>query len=356
VDRPTGVPGVLKRLPPEWFVLHERVAEMRFDTLGDDYLTPVDRFFVRNQGSTAVIEPAGWRLRIDGPGVRRRIEFTYDQLLAMASTRVVCGLECAGNGRAFFAGEDREPPEGTRWRLGGVGVAEWTGVSLGELLDRAAVARSAVDVMPIGLDELRVRRPLPLAKATEDGTLVAVAMNGEPLRADHGFPARVIVPGWAGIASIKWVGRIHVATEALRSRWNTETYVLRDGEPGAGDRGGTPITEMGVKSAVQLPWPATLPAGRLVIRGRSWSGCGRIVRVDVSVDGGRTWQEAVGLEPNHPRAWVRWRFEWDARPGERGIRVRATDHLGNTQPDRVPWNTLGYLYDGVVEHPVRVTR
>jgi DMSO/TMAO reductase YedYZ molybdopterin-dependent catalytic subunit len=239
--------------------------------------------------------------------------------------------------------------------LGGIGVAEWTGVPLKELLDRARMGRRAVDVMPVGLDEQGVRRPMRVAKAVEEDTILAYAMNGEPLAPDHGFPGRVLVPGWAGIASIKWVGSIVVSDRPLLSRWNTEVYVLKglDHAPPSHPYG-WPVTTQAVKSALELPWPARLPPGAITIRGRSWSGAGAIGKVEVSTDGGRRWKPARLLPPNIPMAWTRWEFDWHGSPGMYAIRARATDDHGNTQPDRAAWNELGYLYDAVIPHPVTV--
>ncbi len=351
----TTVPGIVKSVHPSRFIQHDTAAEMRWDRVDPGYLTPVDRFFVRNQSVTPRVGVGDWRLRIEGPGVTRPLSLSYDEILSLPSVTVVRALECAGNGRAFFAVEHGHALEGHGWMLGGVGVAEWTGVPLTELLQRAGALESAVDVMPIGADELQVRRPMPIAKALEEDTLLAVAMNGEPLQPDHGFPARVLVPGWAGISSIKWVEEICVSLAPLSSPWSTESYVLRGPAYETPEHPhGKVIHALSVKSALELPWPADLVAGRRDLHGRAWSALGRVALVDVSLDGGRTWAGAELVAPNEPRAWVRWLFRWDAVPGAFGIRVRATDEFGNTQPDHVSWNNLGYEYDGVVAHPVVV--
>lgn len=196
---------------------------------------------------------------------------------------------------------------------------------------------------------------MPVAKALETDTIVAYAMNGETLSLDHGFPARVVVPGWYAVASIKWVGRILVSEEPVHVPWNTEEYVLAG--PGYETRGpglGPAVTAQGVKSALELPWPARLPAGRHGIQGRAWSGAGEIARVDYSLDCGATWSPARLAGPNLPRAWACFRFEWDAAAGEHEIQVRATDIAGNTQPHSAPRNEQGYLYNAVVGHPVTV--
>jgi DMSO/TMAO reductase YedYZ molybdopterin-dependent catalytic subunit len=173
-------------------------------------------------------------------------------------------------------------------------------------------------------------------------------MNGEPLPQDHGFPARVIVPRWAAVASVKWVGRVHVSETPLTSPWNTDKYVFTGGRFRT-ER--IPVEAQGLKSALELPWPARLGRGRHTIRGRSWSAQGAVSRVEYSVDGG----PSRLIKPNVPGAWVRWRFGWDARPGRHEVRARAMDTAGNVQPDETPFNELGYLYGAVIGHPVKVT-
>jgi DMSO/TMAO reductase YedYZ molybdopterin-dependent catalytic subunit len=346
---------IIKPLPPEEFVSftdgeHGYNAETRWEALAKTgYLTPNHRFFIRSHTPTPVIDAATWRLRVEGPGVERPLELHYDDVLRLPAVTVTRALECAGNGRAFFAERQGREAPGTPWRLGAIGVAEWTGAPVREVLERAGVKVSAYDVMAESLDGVRMRRPLPVQKAMDDAIL-AYAMNGETLPPDHGFPVRVIVYGWAAVASVKWVGRLHVAEGPLYSPWNTEDYVLTGGR--FGERR-VPLTTQGVKSALELPWPARLQRGRHVVRGRSWSGSSAISLVEYSIDGGR-WRSARLFGPNLPGAWARWRFSWDASPGGHEIRVRASDDAGNVQPDEVEWNDLGYLYDGVVGHPVEV--
>lgn len=336
------------------FILHGTNAEMRWETMRNHgYVTPNDQFFIRNHLSTARIDRAGWRLRIEGTGVEYPIELSYDELVGIpAETRVTRFVECAGNARVFFQDVLGIKAQGTQWRLGAIGVAEWTGVPLGEVLERAGVKRSARDVMPVGLDQLMVRRPIPLAKAMADDTLLVYAMNGDELPPDHGAPVRVLVPGWVGVASVKWVGRIEVSEQALYSDWNTTSYVLIGPGYQPGDRAKGPVlTKQVVKSALELPWPATVPVGAQTLQGRSWSGAGNIAKVEVSVDDG-PWRRAVPDERNEPFAWLRWKLPWDATPGGHNVRVRATDDQGNAQPDAVPANEQGYLYGAVVAHPL----
>lgn len=348
---------VVKPTPPEFFIDFGSNKEMRWSAMyGRGYLVPNELFFIRNHTRTPHIDVSTWRLRVEGSGVRRTVEFSYDDLLAMPSVSVIRYVECAGNGRSFFEKDYGRKAQGTQWRLGAIGVAEWTGVPLREVLDRAGLKPGARDVMPEGLDDLKVRRPMSVAKALEEDTILVYAMNGQPLPPDHGYPVRVLVPGWIGVANVKWVGRIEVSEQALYSPWNTDSYVLigPDYAPNPPAKGPI-LSYQSVKSALELDWPARLPAGRHVIKGRSWSPFGRIARVEYSVDGGHIWREARLHEPNIARAWVRWDFPWEAVAGEYTIRVRATDEQGNTQPDSVPWNDQGYLYNAVVDHPVTVT-
>lgn len=356
--------SILKPLPPEWFVDYreEEVTtgeqndlalnvEMRWEEMADEgYLTPNRLFFVRNHAPTPRIDASSWRLRVDGPGVRRSLELSYDDLLKMESVTLVRALECAGNGRVFFGEQQGQETPGTQWRLGAIGVAKWTGVPLGAILERAGLKESASEAMLESLDAVRMRRPLPVEKALEEDTILALDMNGEPLPPDHGFPVRVVVPRWGAVASVKWVGRIYVSEGPLFSPWNTEKYVLTDGALGEKRE---PVTLQVVKSALELAWSARLPRGRNEIRGRSWSPHDAISRVEYSLDG-RPWRRVWLMEPNIPGAWVRWSFVWDAKPGNHEVRIKAIDEKGNSQPETVSYNELGYLYGGVVRHPVRV--
>lgn len=353
-----GEQAIVKAAPPELFVRNDANLEMRWEALYNrGYVVPNELFFVRNNSPVVPrLDPSTWRLQVEGSGVSRPRSFTYDELLGMPSTSVIRAIECAGNGRNMFELSHGKKIPGTPWNLGGIGVAEWTGVPLREVLERAGLKPTARDVMPEGLDRRQVKRPMPVAKATEVDTLLVYAMNGQPLPPDHGFPVRVLVPGWVGVAHIKWVGRIEVSETALFSEYNTTKYVLIGSDYQAQPPAlGTMLTTQKVKSAFELPWNGELRGGPRLLRGRSWSGEGRIERVDVSVDGGRSWQPARLREPNIDRAWVRWDLEWDARPGPQRLQARATDTRGNTQPERVPLNAEGYAHWAVVTHPITVS-
>ncbi|NUR41206.1 MAG: sulfite oxidase [Streptomyces sp.] len=359
-------PGIVKPLPDDWFTVRGTNAETRFAALADTgYHTPVERFFVRNHTSTPVLDAADWTLTVHGDGLAhgRGVEFTLDDLKRLPAVTRTAFVECAGNGRSLFTTQQGQTVTGTAWTLGAIGTARWRGARLADVLHRAGLSRAAVDVLPRGLDADyvtadgtnlgRVRRPLPLSKALDD-VLLAYEMNGEPLPYDHGHPVRVLVPSWIGIASIKWVGDIEVSAQPLYSPWNTDFYRLfGDAYPPGGS---APLTRQAVKSAWELAWGAGLAAGQEHrLTGRSWSGAGGIVRVDVSTDGGTRWRRARLHDTAHRDGWVRWSTDWrPPAPGSYSLLARATDSAGRTQPETAAANTQGYLFDAVVRHPVTV--
>ncbi|SHN48255.1 sulfite oxidase [Cryptosporangium aurantiacum] len=366
---PTAVSPIRKPLPPEWFTVFGTNAETRFDALaGTGYYTPNERFFVRNHTATPTVEVRDWRLRLFGSGLRgaptleSAVTFTYQQLLDLPAVTVSTAIECAGNGRSFFTTQQGQTVSGTAWKLGAVGVARWRGVRLSTVLERAGLSRAAVDLLPRGLDADfvtggvnlgRVRRVLPIGKALDD-VILAYGMNGEQLPPDHGFPVRLVVPSWIGIASIKWLGDIEVSATPLASPWDTQYYRLFG--PDYPAEGSAPLTRQVTKSAFELGWGAQLAAGRTHrLTGRSWSGRGAVRKVEVSVDGGSSWRRAALRDQCGPGRWVRWDLPW--RPEQAGavqLLARATDSTGTTQPAATPLNTLGYLFDAVVRHPVTV--
>jgi DMSO/TMAO reductase YedYZ molybdopterin-dependent catalytic subunit len=353
---------IVKPLPPAWFVNYGSNAEMRWDAAqGLGYTIPNERFFVRDHTSTPVLDARTWRLQVYGSGLDGSGRtFTYDQLRRLPQREVVASIECAGNGRSFFASQQQTPVSGTQWGLGAIGVARWRGVPLKEVLRRAGLSRRAVDVMPYGLDATvvsngidygHVRRPIPVGKALDDALLV-LEMNGQPLPSDHGFPLRLVVPGWIGVANIKWIGQIEVSDRPLFSLWNTQQYVMTgDAYPSQ-----PVLTTQTVKSAWELARGAVLPANRKVLlTGRAWSGTSAIRRVDVSIDQGRTWVPARLHGRNEARAWVRFRYTLPARAaGAVELWARATDEHRRAQPTTVPFNNGGYLFGAIVRHPVVV--
>jgi DMSO/TMAO reductase YedYZ molybdopterin-dependent catalytic subunit len=333
---------------------------MRWSALaGQGYLVPIDRFFVRNHTGTPIIESADWQLRISGAGLRHGpLSIGYDELRRLPSETITSTVECAGNGRSYFTTQQQQTVSGTAWKLGGIGVARWRGVRLSTVLRRAGLGRNAVDVLPVGLDPNfvtggvdlgPVRRPIPVRKALHD-VLLAYEMNGEPLPADHGHPVRLIVPGWIGIASIKWLGHLEVSDVPLFTPWNTQFYRLFGPDH---PTEGRPFDRQSIKSAFELDPGAQVPAGTtLRLRGRSWSAAGAIRHVDVSTDGGRRWRRARRVGGSEGAAWQRWEIDWRPAAGPHELLARATDVRGNTQPDVAEYNELGYLFDAVVRHPV----
>ncbi|MFJ6700698.1 sulfite oxidase [Streptomyces sp. NPDC091272] len=358
------LPGVVKPLPAELFTLRGTNAETRSEALrGTGHLTPVDRFFVRNHTSTPRIDATTWKLTVWGSGLRGGpVDFSYADLRALPAVTRTAFIECAGNGRSFFTSQQGQAVTGTAWTLGAVGAARWRGARLADVLRRAGISPDAVDVMPRGLDgevvtdgvnQGRVRRPLPVAKALDD-VILAYEMNGLPLPPDHGFPVRVVVPSWVGVASVKWVGDIEVSDTPLASPWNTGLYRLFGEAYPAG--GSAPLTRQALKSVFELPAGARFALRRPYrLTGRSWSGGAPVRLVEVSTDGGERWRRARLLDVPRRGDWVRWAAEWLPRTaGPTTLLARATDAAGYTQPAVTVHNTQGYLFDAVVRHPVTV--
>ena len=342
---------------PDPFIRHATNLETRLELL-DGLITPNDLFFVRNHAATPMISTDEYRLRVTGDGVERSFELSLDDLRALPSQSLVAYLECAGNWRGFFARVMAQAAEGTQWGTGAVGCAEWSGPALASVLEAAGLRPEAVAVNLVGLDDGGFSRPMPVAKAMDPDTLLALTMNGEPLPPDHGSPVRGVVPGWAGSNSIKWVGEIQVSTEPIWVRANTSSYVLA-GPDWPAERyapaDGAPVTTLPVKSALALPWPASVPAGRNRIRGFAYSNDGPIESVEWSADDGASWASARLIGPSLRYAWTRFEIEWDAAPGSHTLRTRARDAAGNTQPAEAVWNQKGYLLNVVLPHPVEVT-
>ncbi|MFE9565592.1 sulfite oxidase [Streptomyces sp. NPDC006487] len=359
-----NLPGVVKPLPPELFTIRGTNAETKFAALrGTGRLTPIDRFFVRNHTATPRLDKDAWRLKVWGDALAGGpVEFSYDRLRALPAVERTLFIECAGNGRSFYTTQQGQTVAGTAWTLGAIGVAHWRGARLSDVLRRAGVTREAVDVLPRGLDDEvvtngvnlgHVRRPLPVSKALDD-VILAYEMNGEPLPADHGGPVRVVVPDWIGISSIKWVGDIEVSGQPLYTPWNTDLYRLFG--PDQPPQGSAPLTRQTLKSAFELELGATVPVHRpQLLTGRSWSGAAPVHQVEVSTDGGARWRRARLHDVPRRGSWVRWSVPWTPRtPGATALLARATDATGRTQPETAAYNTQGYLFDGVVRHPVTV--
>ena len=347
-------PLVYKDTAP--FVDHGRAGLEARPELMEDWITPLERFFVRNNSRSVDVAPDDWSLRIEG-AVDRPRELGLEEVLALPVRNLVSYLECAGNQRVMFDRLQGRPAEGTQWGRGAVGNAEWRGVSLADVLALAGASEAAAGVLLVGLDvgspERGFRRFLPMAKALHPDTILAYAMNGEPLARDHGFPLRAIVPGWVGSSQIKWLSRILVSEEPLRTRNNTTSYVMLGDEYEAQGRGREVVTAQSIKSILALPWPAEVGRGRRTLHGFAHSPHGAIAQVEWSVDGAASWA-AASLARQRDYSWARFEFEWSATPGEHRIVTRATDVAGNTQPDSVPFNEKGYLFNQPLPHPIIV--
>ena len=354
-----AAPGLAKDPLP--FIAHgEAGLESRLELM-EGVITPNRLFFVRNNSpASPVIDAAAWRLTVEGDAVERPLTLTYDELRRLPARTLAAYLECAGNHRAMFGRLHGREAKGTQWGTGAVGNGVWLGVPLADVLTLAGIADDAASVLLVGLDadapEGGFRRVVTADKAMHPDTLLAYGLNGESLPRDHGFPLRALVPGWVGSTSIKWLGRIVVSRERLWTRNNTTSYVLIGGDyPPDGEADGQPVTAQTIKSALGLPWPAELARGPHRIHGFAHSPHGAINRVEWSDDGGANWRLARLVEPPSPRSWTRFEFEWGATPGEHTLTARATDAAGNTQPDSVPFNEKGYLFNEPLPHPVRVT-
>ena len=363
-----GAPFILKPLPPQWFVDFGTNAEMRWDSVSPrQYLTSQERLFVRDHVATPTIDASTYRLNIFGDGLSRprtadqALSLSYADLRRLPRTRLTTVHECTGNGRSFFGTQQGTPAAGTQWTLGAVGAVEWEGVRLSTVLRRIGLDPRAVSIMATGLDANYVtggvdygpvRRPFSIAKALDDALLVWGA-DGHDLLPDHGYPVRLLLPGWVGIGSIKWLGSLEVATTEQTSPWNTKWYRMT-GPTYPPDS--PPLTVNPVRSAFELAWGAALVQRRILpLTGRSWSGAGRIARVDISVDGGTTWERADLRHGCGHEAWTRWEYEW-RRPerGDHVVMARATDVAGRQQPLVTPFNDGGYFFDAVMRHPVTV--
>jgi DMSO/TMAO reductase YedYZ molybdopterin-dependent catalytic subunit len=321
--------------------------EMPFSTL-DGFLTPTRSFYVRMHFPIPAIDRNAWWLQVEGE-VERPFAINYEQLITLKSLTAPVTLECAGNNRNFL-----EPKvKGVQWRLGAVGNAEWTGVPLSTLLERAIPKPNACEVILEGTDggmledpkgppgELKFARSIPLEKARRD-VLLVYKMNGEELPPAHGFPVRAIVPGWYAMASVKWLQRIIVSDRPFTGYYQTMDYAYwQRTDYGHWQRGEqlaklTPLTEMQVKAEIARPAEGEIvPANtKVCVRGAAWACDAEIAKVELSMDGGATWKKAELLGKSTANAWRLWQLDWQtpSEAGKQTLIARATDSLGRTQP------------------------
>ena len=330
----------------------------------DQWITPSNHFFVRNHFDIPNIDPTGWRLRVTG-AVENELQLDYRSIRALPSTEVVCLLECAGNSRFTMV----PPAEGVPWDHGAVSTARWIGVPLRHILEQAVPRSGAKHVLFEGSDygkersapgvlaptELHYAMSLPIEKALHPDTLLAYEMNGENLPPEHGFPVRLLAPGWYGMASVKWLANIQLLEDDFQGFHQNDYYVYvaeGDREGAVGQR----VNAIRVKSLVTWPTRGGLVStGTHTVRGVAWSGAGHIASVEVSTDDNRTWESAQVQEARSPYAWQHWEYQWEvSRPGYYLIRSRATDSQGNTQPLQAPWNFRGYAVNSIHAVPVTV--
>ena len=313
----------------------------------DDFIVPASLFFVRSNGPVPSIDTRAWRMGVDG-FVDKPLKVGLLDLRRMPRRTITAFLECAGNSRTKF-----DPvPEGTPWVNDSVGNATWSGTSLSNLLDLSGVKKGAVDVVTQGADFEGMQRGLPIAVARDPDTMLVWEMNGSPLLPAHGAPVRLLVPRWAGIASTKWLSGITVLPRPFDGFYNTSNYVMftKAGE------GLHPVREMPVKSLIASPVDgAVLAAGPQRLHGFAWSGYGGITRVEISVNGGESWDDAELTKSAGRLAWTRFEFQWNATPGTTRILSRASDERTLKQPVKPLWNLKGYQMNGVQGASVTIT-
>ena len=349
-------------------VVHEEEpfnAETGLAALVEGPLTATDAFYVRGHGAVPEIDPAAWRLRVQG-AVERELELSLATLReALREREVTATLQCAGNRRAGLIAI-RDIPGEAPWGPGATGTATWTGVALADVLALAGPLCEAAHVGFEGADVSGEAKPaqrfggsIPLEKACRPEVLLAWAMNGEPLPAVHGAPLRVVVPGYIGARSVKWLDRIEVRSSPWQGYFQHVVYRLvpEDQTPGPGV--GMALGLIALNSDVLSPADGdTVPAGPVEVRGYAFAGGERhVARVDVSLDGGASWSQAELLDDLGRWAWRHWRITLDLAPGEREILVRAWDSSAATQPEdeAALWNPKGYVNNARPRVRVRAT-
>jgi DMSO/TMAO reductase YedYZ molybdopterin-dependent catalytic subunit len=330
------------------------------------HITPNELFYIRNHWREPPrLDAATYRLEVAGE-VMRPLRLNLQEILELPKRRMQVTLECCGNSPVpeYWAKQMRQVME----KVTGHGImsnAEWAGVSLAQVLERAGLKPTAKDIVFTGADhgpdeivgdppEVTYERALPLEKAMHPDTLLAYEMNGEALPVMHGYPLRLLVPGWYGMNSIKWLVGIKAIDHTFDGFYQTERYMVMNG-PGA-KTFYTYLNEMRVKSIITNPTPGEIVSlGTYRVAGAAWSGEKEIVRVEISTDGGQTWQEAK-LSPRTNYSWYRWEFAWQPRAGNYTLMSRATNNKGETQPMEFPnqWDGRSYGNNMVFQHPVEV--
>lgn len=301
-------------------------------------------FYVRNHFEVPRIDGAEFKLKVSG-AVSKPYDYSLNDLKNFGEKNLLVVLECAGNGRSSMV----PAIKGTPWNFGAVSQAEFTGISLRNLLDNTILSDEAVEVKFTGADEGQIHtgevnpyaRSLPLDVALHPDTMLAWKMNGQLLSQQHGYPLRLVVPGWYGMASVKWLNEISVLTEPFKGFFQTQEYVYL-GQEGIQDH--TPVTNMLVRSLILAPENnITLRQAPVQISGIAWSGSGMVTRVELSFDEGQNWAEAILKLSDSDYGMARWEYDW--RPDQSGkisIIARAFDSQGDKQPLESRWNKGGY--------------
>ncbi|HET9872680.1 MAG TPA: sulfite oxidase [Propionibacteriaceae bacterium] len=357
ISRPSRVAEAGEGISTEELQLAARNHGLPLEALRYD-ITPPGLHYLLSHYDIPLVDPSEYRLTVAGE-VDSPMSLDLDAIRARPRADAVVTLECAGNGRARF-----EPrPVSQPWLVEAVGTARWTGTPLASLLREAGVREGAAEVIFTGADhgvergvEQDYQRSLTMSELTTDDVLVVYEMNGAPLPPQHGFPIRLLVPGWYGMAHVKWLTRIEVVAEPFDG-FQMRAYRLR----GTSDEHGVPLTRIEPRALLVPPgFPdfmsrnRVLRTGRTPVEGRAWSGWAPVLGVEVSIDGGRTWQQAA-VEPAPDRfAWSRWTWEWQAEPGDWLLSARARDASGRIQPVEPGWNRGGFANNLVQQQQVRV--
>jgi sulfane dehydrogenase subunit SoxC len=323
-------------------------------------VTPIGLHYLLTHYDIPLVDVSDWRLSVGGL-TGRRLSLTLEEIRARPALEIVATMECAGNGRARLSPRPFSQP----WLQEAVGTARWRGTPLAPLLEEAELEGDAVEVVFTGLDrgiegdtEQLFERSLTVEQALGDGAILAYEINGQPLPPQHGFPLRLVVPGWYGMTNVKWLARIDAVAEPFAGPQQSRSYVIRldENDPGV------PLTRMLPRALLVPPGTPHFPSrsrtvapGDVLLEGRAWSGFAPIERVDVSTDGCRTWAAAeLERDVESPFAWLRWRHRWVAASGDAELCCRATDAAGNTQPLEPAWNVGGYGNNAVQRVPVTV--
>jgi DMSO/TMAO reductase YedYZ molybdopterin-dependent catalytic subunit len=324
---------------------------MRYD------VTPTGIHYLLTHFDIPDVESSTWRLEIGG-NVERPLSLTLDEIRARPSRTIPVTMECAGNGRARFFPRPISNP----WLYEAIGTAEWTGASLSEVIADVGLRPDTEELVFTGADhgvqgdvEHDYQRSLPVTETMRPEVLLAYEMNGRPLEPQHGAPLRLLVPGWYGMTSVKWLTRIEAVTEPFQGYQQAVAYhyKMSEEDPGEG------VSRIRVRALMIPPGHPDFPdrhrfvdAGTVPIRGRAWSGTAPVIRVEVGVDD--AWEDAKVEPPVGEFAWSAWSYEWEATPGEHTLSCRATDADGQTQPMDQPWNYQGMGNNLVQSVPVTV--